>query len=283
MKVAIIGGNGQLGMDLMVAFSDAEAIPLAHTDIEIGELNSVSGVLSVFRPDLVINTAAFHKVDDCEKNPEQSFRVNGLGALNLAKVTEEMGIPLVHISTDYVFDGKKRAPYHETDLPQPLNAYAVTKVAGEQFIQANSSRYYIVRSSGLYGHNPCRAKGRNFIDTMLKVAKEKPEVRVVSDEVLTPTYTYHLAHQIRELVTTGTYGIYHATNNGSCSWYEFAKEIFKNAGVTTPVIPVSAKEFPAAIKRPSYSVLENAALQSLQIDHMPHWQESLKHYFVNKR
>ena len=282
MKVAIIGANGQLGMDLMEAFRDEKPISLTHTDIEISNLDSVSRVLTEMKPDLVINTAAYHKVDDCEKNPGRSFQVNAVGAWNLAVVTESLKADLVHISTDYVFDGKKRSPYVETDLPNPLNVYGVTKVAGEHFIAANSSRYYIVRSSGLYGHNKCRAKGRNFIDTMLMLAKEKKEVRVVKDEVLTPTYTYHLAQQIRELVKSQAYGLYHATNNGLCSWYEFACAIFKHAGISINIVPTTTKEFMSPIKRPHYSVLENAALQALRIDHMPQWQESLKHYFEHK-
>ncbi len=282
MKAVVIGANGQLGVDLMKAFADVETVALNHTDIEISEIESVTNILSSLKPDILINTAAYHKVDDCEKYPDQSFQVNAVGALNLAKVSASLNIPFVHISTDYVFDGSKRAPYVETDQPHPLNVYAVSKVAGEYAVMANASRYYIVRSSGLYGHSPCRAKGRNFIDTMLKLSGERKEIRVVNDEILTPTYTYHLAMQIRELVNTDAYGIYHVTNNGSCSWYEFALEIFKNAGITISVVPVSAKEFPSAIKRPSYSVLENAHLQKLGIDRMPQWQESLAHYFAHK-
>ncbi len=282
MKTAIIGGNGQLGMDLVQAFADSNPVSLTHSDIEIDNIDSVSKTLSALKPDLVINTAAYHKVDDCEKYPDRSYQVNGLGALNLARACESLNARLLHISTDYVFDGKKQKPYVESDLPNPLNVYAVTKIAGENYVQAYCSKHYVVRSSGLYGHNPCRAKGRNFIDTMLKLSKEKPELNVVDDEILTPTYTYHLAVQIRELVSRDAYGLYHITNNGSCSWYQFAKEIFKHAGVTIPVHPVSAKEFPTAVKRPSYSVLENKALQSLGIDHMPQWQESLAHYFAHK-
>ena len=279
MKITVIGANGQLGMDLMEAFKVENPVGLTHVDIEICDLDSVSRVLTGMKPDLVINTAAYHKVDDCEKNPERSFQVNAIGPWNLAAVTESLKIDLVHISTDYVFDGRKGSPYRETDLPNPLNVYAVTKVAGEHFIAAGSSRSYIVRSSGLYGHNKCRAKGRNFIDTMLALAKEKKEVRVVQDEVLTPTYTFHLARQIRELVKTRAYGLYHITNNGSCSWYEFACAIFERAGISVSVVPATVKEFMSPIKRPHYSVLENAALQSLGIDHMPEWQESLEHYF----
>ena len=280
MKVAIVGSNGQLGMDLRCAFSEEECTGLTHAEIEIGDVDSVSRVLRSLKPDVVINTAAYHKVDDCEKFPERSYLINALGAYNLAVTAESLGSCLVHISTDYVFDGAKRAPYVETDLPHPLNTYAVTKVAGEHFIRANATKYFIVRSSGLYGHNPCRAKGgRNFIDTMLKVAKEKPEVRVVNDETLTPTYTHHLALQIRDLVKTDAYGLYHATNNEWCSWYEFAKEIFRIAGVSVNLVSASAKDFPSPVKRPSYSVLENAALQSIGKDMMPAWKESLAEYF----
>ncbi|MBI1803899.1 MAG: dTDP-4-dehydrorhamnose reductase [Ignavibacteriae bacterium] len=282
MKTAIIGGNGQLGMDLMKAFAGENSTSLTHTDIEIENTESVSRALTALKPDLVVNTAAYHKVEDCEKNPERSFQVNALGALNLARVCESMGTALVHVSTDYVFDGKKASPYIETDLPNPLNVYAATKLSGEHFVQAYSSKHYVIRSSGLYGHSPCRAKGRNFIDTMLKLSKERQELRVVNDEILTPTYTYHLARQIRELVTRPAYGVYHVTNNGSCSWYEFAMEIFKLSGTRVTVVPVPAKEFPAPIKRPSYSVLENKGLQSLGIDHMPHWRESLAHYFSTR-
>jgi len=282
MKIAIIGANGQLGMDLMTAFGDLETVPLNHGDIEISDMDSVSLVLSSLKPAIVVNTAAYHKVDDCEKNPERSFQVNALGALNLARISQDLKSELVHISTDYVFDGKKAQPYLETDLPHPLNVYAASKVAGEHFVAAYSERHYVVRSSGLYGHNKCRAKGRNFIDTMLALAGEGKNIRVVQDEVLTPTYTYHLALQVRDLVKTGAYGLYHATNNGSCSWYDFALEIFKNAGLQPNVQPVSAKEFPSPIKRPSYSVLDNAALRSHGIDEMPHWKDSLEHYFKGK-
>ncbi len=282
MKVVIIGANGQLGMDLMEVFKQEKPIGLTHADIEISTLDSVARVMTELKPDLVVNTAAYHKVDDCEKYPDRSFQINAIGAWNLSTVTESLKTDFVHISTDYAFDGKKSSPYRESDLPHPLNVYAITKVAGEQFVAANSSRYYVVRSSGLYGHNKCRAKGRNFIDTMLMLAKEKKEVRVVRDEVLTPTYTHHLAQQIRELVTTRAYGLYHITNNGSCSWYEFASAIFKRAGISINVVPTTVKEFMSPIKRPHYSVLENAGLQSLGIDHMPDWQTSLKHYFDHK-
>jgi len=283
MKLVVIGANGQLGMDLMKVFADVNPVPLTHGDIEVSDIDSVAGTMSSLKPTLVINTAAYHKVDDCEKNPDRAYQVNSLGPLNLARVADSQQFELLHISTDYVFDGKKQVPYVETDVPHPLNVYGVTKVAGEHLMAANASRYYVVRSSGLYGHNKCRAKGgRNFIDTMLALANEGKNIRVVEDEVLTPTYTYHLALQIRELVGTHAYGLYHATNNGYCSWYEFAREIFRLAGLHPDLKPSSVKETLSPVKRPSYSVLENAALQSLKIDRMPQWKESLAHYFQHK-
>lgn len=279
-RLAIIGANGQLGMDLAAAFPGDNVVGLTHADIEIGDSDLVMSRFAAMRPALVVNTAAYHKVDDCEKNPARSFEVNAIGARNLARAAESIGFDLVHLSTDYVFDGEKKAPYVETDRPGPLNAYGISKLAGEYFISANTSRYYIVRTSGLYGHHQCRAKGgKNFIDIMLGLARDGKDIRVVQDEVLTPTYTYHLAAQIRELASTGAYGLYHATNNGSCSWYEYAVEIFRLAGLRPNLRPTSAKEFASPIRRPSYSVLENAGLQRLGIDRMPHWKESLAHYF----
>ncbi len=283
MKVAVIGSNGQLGTDLMLAFAEHQPLALNHEQIEITDIDSVNRVLGEVKPDVVVNTAAFHNVPLCEKEIAKAFQVNAIGAFNLAKVTESLGIDFVHVSTDYVFDGKKQSPYIETDATNPLNVYATSKLAGEHFVAAYSSRHYIVRSCGLYGHATCRAKGTNFVETMLKLAKEKDELRIVNDEIITPTYTFHLAEQIRELVKTKAYGLYHATNNGFCSWYEFAKAIFEIAGISVKVSPVSSKEFASPVKRPLYSVLENRALQSLGIDIMPHWKESLKHYFHSEK
>ncbi len=284
MKVVIIGANGQLGMDLMAAYRDLSPVGLTHEEIEIANADSVRKVLMPLSPDLVINTAAYHKVDDCEKNPLRAFEVNAVGAMNLAKVSEEAKFVLVHISTDYVFDGAKRAPYVEADLPHPLSVYAASKLAGEHAVAAYASRGIVVRSSGLYGHNKCRAKGgKNFIDTMLGLARDGKKIRVVNDEVLTPTYTVDLARQVRELAASGACGLYHATNNGACSWYEFAREIFRNAGLAPDLEAVSAAEFYSPVKRPAYSVLDNAGLQKLGIDRMPVWRDSLNAYFQQKQ
>ena len=279
MKVAIIGSNGQLGTEIVTAFGDTTVISLTHDDIEIGEINSVHRVFRKIRPDLVINTASFVNVEGCERDPGKAFRINETGALNLARVLGSRNIDLLHISTDYFFDGSKREPYDETDSPNPLNVYGSSKLAGEKAIQENAMKYYIVRTSGLYGHSVCRGKGSNFVEKIIDLSSRKSELTVVNDEILTPTYTTDLARQIRVLVQTHEYGLYHATDNGSCSWFEFAVEALRLAGIKMPVIPVSSKEFPSSVKRPPYSVLNNSRLASLGLERMPVWEQSLAEYF----
>ncbi|MCX6135504.1 MAG: dTDP-4-dehydrorhamnose reductase [Ignavibacteriales bacterium] len=279
MKVAVIGANGQLGTEIVKGFSDETVIALTQSDIEISEIGSVEKAFANVSPDLVVNTASLVNVELCEKEPAKAFLINETGALNLARVLEERKIPLLHISTDYVFDGTKRSPYDESDDAKPLNVYGASKLAGERAIQAVCSRHFIVRTSGLYGHAQCMGKGANFIEKILARSKEKSELQVVDDEVLTPTYTLDLAKQIRVLTRTGEFGLYHATNNGECSWFEFAKEALRLAGSSTRVVPVSSAIYPSELKRPAYSVLANARLIAQGLDQMPAWQESLKAYF----
>lgn len=234
-------------------------------------------MLARLRPAMVVNTAAFHNVPKCETQPADAYAGNAIAPGDLARACSEAGARLVHVSTDYVFDGAKQAPYVETDRPNPLNVYGVSKLAGEYAV-LNAGDHQVVRSSGLYGMRPCRAKGGNFIDTMFRLAAEKPEVRVVNDEVLTPTFTADLAAQIRMLALEGPPGLYHATNAGSCSWFEFARAIFELGGLRTPLFPTSVKEFAAPVKRPFYSVLDNAALRAVGLDRMRPWQEALTDY-----
>jgi dTDP-4-dehydrorhamnose reductase len=285
MKVAVIGANGQLGSDLVVAFSENgdSVCGLEHTDMEISDLPSVTRVLENVRPQVIVNTAAMHHVENCEREPEKAFVANALGPKNLALVARELGAVLVHLSTDYVFDGSKRSPYVEEDNPQPLNAYGITKLAGEHFVRATTPKHFVVRTSGLYGKNPCRAKGGlNFIELMLKLARERGEVRVVDSEMVTPTSTAELAQQIVLLSRSDGYGLYHATAEGSCSWYEFAREIF--AITETPVrLKIAAPdEFPAKVARPKYSVLENRALKSRGLNAFKPWSDALHKYLGNR-
>jgi dTDP-4-dehydrorhamnose reductase len=283
MKVAIIGSNGQLGSDLLEVFSAKhEVVALNHSDIEVVDIDSVKSVLTSVKPDIVLNTSASHNVPLCEQNPDQAFAINGKGALNLAKVCSDIDARLVHYSTDYVFDGSKHKPYIETDYCNPLNVYGITKLSGESAVLNYASRPYVVRVSGIYGKVPCRAKGGNFVSTMQKLAKEKPEVRVVNDEVLTPTPTKAIAENSLSLVENDAYGLYHMTCEGACSWYEFAKAIWDTLGLKTPLFAASVKDFPLVVKRPFYSVLENHNLKKIGINNMPDWKEALVQFLKSE-
>ena len=284
MRIMVIGANGQLGSELIGVLGEEEKIPLTHSDLEIKYEPQVRKVLRDFTPELVINTAAFHVVAECEKNDLEAFQVNALGVKYLALACKKYGSTLLHISTDYIFDGLKRTPYIETDVPNPLNVYGITKLAGEHYLRSILEEHFIVRTTGLYGIHTCRAKkGGSFVDLMLRLAKERDEIRVVDDQILTPTYTLDLANQIKALITTKNYGTYHATNGGQCSWYDFAKAIFDLLNMEINLRRTSSTEFPSPAKRPSYSVLENRALKHLGIDKMRDWKEALSACLREKR
>jgi len=286
MKVAVIGANGQLGTDTARAFEESgdEVVALAHSDIEIADRDSVLAALRGLRPRIVVNTAAMHHVDNCEREPEKAFAVNAVGARNLALAARDIGALLIHVSTDYVFDGAKTSPYLETDCPRPLNVYGNSKLAGEHFVQCAAERYFVVRTSGLYGKAPCRAKGgRNFVELMLKLGRERGEVRVVDDERVSPTNTRELARQIVALSRSDAYGLYHATAESNCSWYEFAQTIFALAQTKVNVKVASPDEFPAKTPRPKYSVLENRALKLAGLNTLGTWEEGLCDYLGASR
>jgi dTDP-4-dehydrorhamnose reductase len=285
MKVAVIGANGQLGSDLVAAFSEnGDTVSgLTHAEMEIADLPSVSRVLKEIQPQVIVNTAAMHHVENCEKEPEKAFAVNAIGPRNLALAARELDAVLLHVSTDYVFDGSKGSPYVEEDNPLPLNAYGITKLAGEHFVRATTPKYFVIRTSGLYGKSPCRAKGGlNFIELMLKLAKERGEVKVVDSEVVSPTSTAELAQQIVRLSRSDSYGLYHATAEGSCSWYEFAREIFTITDTQVRLKIAAPGEFPAKVPRPKYSVLENRALKSRGLNAFKPWQDALYEYLGNR-
>jgi dTDP-4-dehydrorhamnose reductase len=286
MKIAVTGANGQLGLDVVDAFraNGDEVFPLTHADVEIADLNSAAQCLRKIRPQTIVNTAAMHHVEKCEEQPEKAFAVNAIGARNLALLGKELNATLVHISTDYVFDGNQRHPYEELDVPRPLQAYGITKLAAENFLRAVWDRHFVLRTSGLYGRHPCRAKGgRNFVDLMLKLGKERPEVRVVDDEVVSPTSTCEVARQIVALSRSDAYGLYHATAEGSCSWYQFARTIFELTGTAVHLKIADPHEFPAKVPRPKYSVLENRELKARGLNVFRPWQEGLKEYLETAR
>lgn len=283
MNIIVIGADGQLGSDLIRVLKVGKIIPLTHHDIEITDFNSVVNIFKKYKPHIVINTAAFNNVPECEKNDLMAFRVNGLGVKFLAQNCLDYDTILIHISTDYVFDGKKDSPYLEEDLPNPLNVYGISKLTGEYYIKSLIEKYFIIRTSGLYGIHKCRGKGGNFIDTMLKLSKEQKEIKVVSDEVLTPTYTLDFTNQINELIKTDAYGLFHITNEGFCSWYEFARTIFDFLDIKVNLKEIKQSELHSPVKRPHYSVLENSKLKSLGINRMRHWKDALESCLLERK
>jgi dTDP-4-dehydrorhamnose reductase len=281
MKIVVIGANGQLGVDVVSAFvaNGDDAVSLSHAEIELSDRGSVSGRLKSLEPAIIVNTAAMHHVDKCEQDPEKAFLVNGLGAKNLALVAKELGATLIHVSTDYVFDGEKGSPYEESDAPRPLNAYGNSKLSGEYFVRCTMPEHFVLRTSAIYGKSPCRAKGGlNFVELMLKLAKERDELRVVDSEFVTPTPTVEIARQIVILSRSDKYGLYHATAEGSCSWYAFAREIFSLTNTKVNLQIAGPNEFPAKVARPKYSVLENRALKSHGLNVFKPWQQGLVDY-----
>ncbi|MGH2906447.1 MAG: dTDP-4-dehydrorhamnose reductase [Solirubrobacterales bacterium] len=283
---AIVGANGQLGTDLVLAIGAAghDAIPLTHAEIEVTDRASVDGALDAVGAQIVINTAAFN-VEASQLDPERAFALNADGARRVAEAAAERGMRVMHIGTDYVFDGAKGSPYLETDATGPLNVYGETKLAGEQMVLEASADHVVVRTSGLYGVAGCRAKnGMNFVTTMLKLADERDELTVVDDEVMTPTYTADLARQIVAIADNGVGGVVHATSGDSCSWFEFTSAIIELSGAEVALSPTTSAAFNAnaatPIDRPHYSVLQNARLAELGIDSMRDWREALAAYLA---
>lgn len=286
MMIAVIGANGQLGQDVVRAFAEQrdEVRALTHEDIELSSLESVAACLRATQADVVVNTAAMHNVESCEQQPGRAQEVNVAGARNLATATRDLGSILIHVSTDYVFDGAKGSPYVESDEARPLNAYGRTKLEGERFVQDINPKHFVLRTAALYGSHPCRAKGgQNFVDLMLRLARERGRVRVVDNEFTSPTATADLARQIASLTRSDAYGLYHATAEGSCSWYEFAREIFRVADVRVTLEAASPNEFPAKVPRPAYSVLENHKLKSQNLNLFRPWQDGLHAYLSEKQ
>jgi len=281
MKILLIGSKGQLGTDLLRTFAAGghQVVAADHAAFEVCHETQVEAVVAEARPDIIVNTAAFHKVEECEKQPLRSFEVNALGALNLARASSRHRAVLVHFSTDYVFDGKKQAPYEESDPASPLNVYGASKLAGESLIAANSERYFIVRTCGLYGHAGSSGKGGNFVETMLKKAAGGGPIRVVDDQILTPTSTTDLATMVSQLIATEAFGLYHASCEGACSWYEFARAIFDLEKLPVELSPVRTSDFPSPVQRPPYSVLSKQRLRRLGIQ-VPPWQASLSRYLA---
>ena len=285
MRVVILGADGQLGTDLCGEFASLveELVPLTHRKLEICDHQRVADALTALSPQVVVNTAAFTNVEACEQDVERAFAVNCHAVLNLAKVCDQLDALLVHLSTDYVFDGDQGSPYRIEATPNPVNVYGASKAAGENFVGNWCRKHQIVRTSGLYGLAGSSGKGGNFVETMLRLGRERRSVSVVTDQVLSPTYTRDVARAVRALVEGQAQGVFHVTNSGSCSWYEFAAAIFELWDPKVEVLPVTSAEFGSNVRRPRYSVLDNHRL--LEDGHGPlrPWREALEEYLDQSR
>ncbi len=281
MKIAVIGANGQLGTDLMKVLKQGhEVIGLTHKDVEVTDPNSFS-VLREQHPDVIVNTAAFHKVDQCEDEPLKAFSVNAIGARNIAAISKELGAVTVYISTDYVFDGAKKEPYTEDDFPAPLNTYGISKLAGEIYTRQNH-RHYIFRVASLFGVAGASGKGGNFVETMISKAQKNEPISVVDDMWMSPTYTFDVANIIKAVLESKMpFGVYHATNDGCCTWFQFAKEIFNILGLTPSLTPIKTEQLPMKAKRPMFSALESVKLPRYGIQPRD-WKQALREYLIAK-
>lgn len=280
MKVAVIGAKGQLGSDLVKIFKNHELIPLTHEDIKVEDLNSCK-VLKEYSPDVIINTAAFHKTDECEEQPEKTFAINAIGARNNATIAKSINACAVYISTDYVFNGEKNSPYTEADMPSPINTYGISKLAGEFFTRM-SENHYVFRVASLFGVAGASGKGGNFVETMIKKAENNEEIKVVDDMVISPTYTKDAAEMIKIIIEKNLpYGTYHVTNSSSCSWYEFAKAIFNDLELKANLSPIKTTSLNVKAKRPRFSALTSIKLKKYGLK-MRDWKSALVDYLKEK-
>ena len=280
MTIALIGAAGQLGTELPSSLSGDVAL-LTHGEIELTDASSVESKLAAIRPRLVINAAAYNLVDRAEEEPELAYAVNALGPRNLARFCAAGDVALLHVSTDFVFglESPRDRPYSEDDVPGPLSAYATSKLAGEHFVRALCRRHYVVRTCGLYGPNP---RHGNFVETMLRLAKDGRKLRVVDDQRCTPTSARDLAQAICRLVETEAYGLYHAANSGETTWYGFAAEIFRRRGVDADLAPITSAEYGAPARRPAYSVLDCSKLRKATGFEFQPWQNALADYLQRR-
>ena len=276
MKVLITGAGGMLGRDLELAARNAghDVVACARTDLDISDADSVRERLERDRPAVVFNCAAWTDVDGAEESEAEATKINGEGAGHVAAAAAEIGAEIVHVSTDYVFDGSKREPYLEDDPTGPVSAYGRSKLAGEQAVAAANKRHFIVRTAWLFG-----VGGRNFVETMLRLAADHGEVLVVRDQVGSPTYTWHLAHGLVKLIEGAAYGIHHMAADGSCSWFDFAREIFDQAGVECRVLSSTTEMLGRPAPRPAYSVLRSNRNSAIVL---PSWRDGLAGYLAQR-
>jgi len=278
MRLLIIGARGMLGTDMLQDWKSDEVIPADSMEADIRDFEQVRALVSTVRPDWIVLTAAYTDVDGSEKKPDLAFAVNATGAENVARVTAENGARLFYVSTDYVFDGASTRPYEPNDPIHPLNVYGASKAAGEKAVQNHARDWCIARTSWLFG-----ASGASFPEKILNASETRPELSVVSDQLGSPTFTRDLAAAMVQLIDAEARGIVHITNSGTCSWFEFAQEVLRQAGrESIRVLPVTSAQFPRPARRPAYSVLSPASLNQYGI-RMRHWREALSDYLKDLR
>ena len=274
MKVMITGANGQLGRDLVELIGQQhETVGLGRNQLDIRNLKQCKQVVREIKPNVILHTAAYTAVDLAESQEDEAYAVNAYGSRNIAMAAEEIGAKLCYISTDYVFDGTAATPYKEYDATNPQGVYGKSKYAGEQLVQSFSSQYFILRTSWVYGQH-----GNNFVKTMLKLGREKDQLMVVHDQIGSPTYTVDLCRFLLELIKTDNFGIYHASNSGQCSWYEFAQAIFEESQIHIKVIPCTTEQFPRPAARPPYSVMNHLAIRANGLTDLRPWRKALKEF-----
>lgn len=279
--IVVIGSNGQLGTDLQRAFTGVRLTALRHADLDVCDTPRVRACLGELRPDLLINCSAFHQLDACEDRPDQAFAVNASAVYELAHLARDLDFTLIHFSTDYVFDGRAQTPYTEAATPNPLSVYATSKLAGEYLARNSCPRAYVIRSTGLYGAAGSNGRGGNFVEIMVRLGKSGKPVRVVHDQVLTPTATADLAGAVAALATRDgevPYGVYHVTNVGQCSWYEFAGAIFELCRMRVELLPITMAEYGSKVRRPAYSVLAHGSWVANGLPELRPWRDALADY-----
>jgi dTDP-4-dehydrorhamnose reductase len=284
MKILITGALGQLGRKLTEVLSpEHELILTDSATMDVTNLEAVRIVTNENKPDYIIHAAAYTQVDKAEENIELCRKINSFGTKNVAAVASELGIKLIYISTDFVFAGDKKTPYQETDLADPLSVYGLTKFEGENFVREICNEYYIVRVSWLFGELPAGYKGTNFVEVMLRLAKEKEEIKVVNDQIGSPTYTGDLAIAISNIIAKNPeYGIYHFSGSGACSWYDFAREIFAQTDTMTKLTPIPSDQYPQKAKRPPYSYLDKAKIENALGIKVRPWPQMLAEYLTKR-
>ncbi|PKQ28945.1 MAG: dTDP-4-dehydrorhamnose reductase [Candidatus Anoxymicrobium japonicum] len=275
MKILLTGSNGQLGADFRRVAGHEHEVVAHDLDLDITDRRAVKARVSEVEPDIVVNAAAYTNVDAAESDELNAYNVNALGPWNLALACQAAGVPLLHVSTDFVFSGESDTPYTEFDLPDPSGVYGKSKYAGELYVTGLLDRYYICRTSWLYG-----VGGGNFVKTMLTAGRERNEVKVVDDQEGAPTYSLDLARKLLEIIATGAYGVYHLSNQGSITWRQFACDIFEIAGIDTPVLPITTRELDRPAPRPRYSTMRGLALEMAGMAPMRPYREALEQFIL---